>query len=205
MNTTSQSLLSHALDSSDAVADILTLYATRGDDHYGEHVSQREHAEQCAWHAQADGADEALVVAALLHDIGHLLHKFGEDAADRGIDTRHERIGSGYLARILPPAVTRPIALHVAAKRYLATANPEYLEGLSDASLQSFILQGGMMSEAEMAAFQADPDHDAAMKLRAYDELGKVVGVEMPGFATYEPMIRRLMVGADVAVGAGAA
>ncbi|CAL4868042.1 2-amino-1-hydroxyethylphosphonate dioxygenase (glycine-forming) [Asticcacaulis sp. MM231] len=178
---------------SDSVDNILHLYATRGDDHYGEDISQREHAEQCAYHAHIDGADDALIIAALLHDIGHLLHKFGEDAADRGIDTRHERIGSGWLARILPPSVTAPIALHVSAKRYLATTNPSYIEGLSEASLQSFVLQGGIMDPDEVDAFLADPWHDAAMQLRKYDELGKVVGADMPAFASYAPMIRSLL------------
>lgn len=172
--------------------EILELYATRGDAQYGEAVSQREHAEQCAFHARRDGADDALVIAALLHDIGHLLHKFGEDAADRGIDTRHERIGSGFLGRGLPEAVTMPIALHVAAKRYLATVNPEYLEGLSPASLQSFLLQGGQMSQVEMDTFLANPWHEAAMKLRSYDEMGKVVGADIPAFATYAPLLRQL-------------
>jgi phosphonate degradation associated HDIG domain protein len=179
-------------DVQDFAGQILQIYAKRGDDYYGEDVNQREHAEQCAHHARADGASDELVVAALLHDIGHLLHKFGEDAADRGIDTRHERIGSGFLARALPPGVTEPIALHVRAKRYLATTNPEYLDGLSDASLQSFILQGGMMNEDEVEAFLAEPRYEGALKLRAYDELGKVVGMKIAGFASYLPLIRNL-------------
>jgi phosphonate degradation associated HDIG domain protein len=177
---------------SDAVDHILDLYATRGDDHYGEDISQREHAEQCAYHARLDGADDALIVAALLHDIGHLLHKFGEDAADRGIDTRHERIGAGWLARSLPLSVTEPIALHVSAKRYLATTQPAYIAGLSEASLQSFVLQGGIMDPDEVEAFLANPWHQAAMQLRSYDELGKVIGADMPDFASYAPMIRGL-------------
>lgn len=182
-----------SLESGAAFVDfILQTYATRGDAHYGEDVSQSEHAEQCAFHARNDGADETLVLAALLHDIGHLLHKQGEDAADRGIDTHHERIGAGFLARALPEAVTQPIALHVAAKRYLATVDPTYLGRLSAASRQSFELQGGLMSEAELAAFRADPWHAAAMKLRAYDEMGKTVGAQIPSFASYEPMLRAL-------------
>ena len=176
------------------VDQIMEIYASRGNDHYGEDVSQREHAEQCAHHARADGASDELVIAALLHDIGHLLHKFGEDAADRGIDTKHERIGSGFLTRALPAGVTEPIALHVRAKRYIATTNPAYLDSLSAASMQSFILQGGVMSTEEVAAFLAEPHHAGAMKLRAYDELGKVVGLEIAGFASYMPLIRELAV-----------
>ncbi len=177
--------------SADAFVDqILSFFAARGGDHYGEGVSQTEHAEQCAHFARMNGASDELVLAALLHDIGHLMHKFGEDAADRGVDTRHERIGSGFLARALPDQVTRPIALHVAAKRYLATVNPDYLKELSPASMQSFILQGGTMSQEEIDAFLADPWHEAAMKLRFYDEMGKIVGATLPSFDSYVPLLR---------------
>ncbi|MGA9659030.1 MAG: HD domain-containing protein [Asticcacaulis sp.] len=176
----------------DFADQILMIYATRGDEHYGEDISQREHAEQCAFHARTDGASDELVIAALLHDIGHLLHKFGETAADRGLDTRHERIGSGFLARHLGPSVTEPIALHVRAKRYLATINPAYQDALSEASLQSFKLQGGVMRDDEVAAFLAEPGHADALKLRGYDEQGKVVGLTIPAFASYMPLIRKL-------------
>ncbi len=193
MTAPADRIRSTTVDAATDFADqIMEIYASRGDDHYGEDVSQREHAEQCAHHARAEGGSDELVIAALLHDIGHLLHKFGEDAADRGIDTKHERIGSGFLARHLPPEVTEPIALHVRAKRYLATTNPAYLECLSGASLQSFMLQGGLMSEDEVTAFLAEPHQEGALKLRAYDELGKVVGLEIAGFASYLPLIREL-------------
>lgn len=181
------------LRSVDPVDQILHLFATRGDNHYGEDVSQREHAEQCAYHAREDGADDTLIIAALLHDIGHFLHKQGEDAADHGIDTQHERIGAGWLARILPPSVTEPIALHVAAKRYLATVDPTYLQALSAASLQSFMLQGGLMDADETAAFEAHPAFERALQLRRYDEIGKLTGVEMPAFDSYAPLIRALL------------
>jgi phosphonate degradation associated HDIG domain protein len=183
-----------AVDSvEDFVNQIRQVFTSRGNDHYGEDVSQREHAEQCAYYARADGAGDELVIAALLHDIGHLMHKFGQDAADRGIDTKHERIGSGFLARALPAGVTEPIALHVRAKRYLATTNPAYLEGLSGASMQSFILQGGVMSLEEVDAFLAEPYHLEALKLRSYDELGKVIGLEIPSFESYETVLRGLI------------
>lgn len=182
------------IDSRSAFVDaIIDLYARRGDAHYGEDVSQREHAEQCAHHAQKEGAAMPQVIAALLHDIGHLLHKQGEDAADRGVDTRHERIGSGFLARGLPPSVTAPIALHVAAKRYLATMDPGYLEKLSPASLQSFELQGGVMTAEEIAAFEANPWREAAMRLRAWDEMGKTVGAQIAPFSSYMNALRELM------------
>jgi phosphonate degradation associated HDIG domain protein len=176
----------------DFIDQVLQIFATRGADHYGEDVSQTEHAEQCAHFAQADGASDELIIAALLHDIGHMLHKHGEDAADRGIDTHHERIGSGFLARGFGPEVTEPIALHVHAKRYLATIDPDYLDCLSAASLQSFILQGGVMTPDEIEAFRRAPYFEGAMKLRAYDEMGKLENIRIAPFASYEPMMRAL-------------
>ena len=176
------------------VDQLLELYAARGAEHYGEDVSQSEHGEQCAHHARLDGADDAMIVAALLHDVGHLIQKQGADAADRGIDTHHERIGSGFLARAFPPTVTEPIALHVEAKRYLATVVPGYVDQLSAASLQSLALQGGPMTEAECEAFRNHPHHAAAMKLRSYDEMGKVVGVQIAPLSSYAPLLRALAV-----------
>ena len=184
--------LSSAVQANPFIDQILGFYATRGAEHYGEDVSQSEHAEQCAHHARMDGASDEMVVAALLHDIGHLLQKQGADAADRGIDTHHERIGAGFLARGFSPAVTEPIALHVRAKRFLATITPGYIEQLSAASLQSLALQGGPMSEAECAAFRAHPHHEAALKLRGYDEMGKAVGATPAPVASYEPLLRTL-------------
>jgi len=188
------------LDKDDFVDQILALYAARGSEHYGEDVSQSEHAEQCAHHARQDSASEALIVAALLHDIGHLMHKLGADAADRGIDTRHERIGAGFLARGFPPEVTEPIALHVQAKRYRATIDPEYVGRLSAASLQSFALQGGAMSAAECETFRSHPHHEAAMRLRGYDEMGKVVGARIAALASYEPLLRALVADREMSI-----
>ncbi len=172
------------------IDQILELYAARGGEHYGEDVSQSEHAEQCAHHARVDGADDELIVAALLHDIGHLLQKQGIDAADRGIDTRHERIGAGFLARGFSAAVSEPVALHVPAKRYLAATVPGYIDRLSTASLQSLALQGGPMDAAECEAFREHPYHEAALRLRGYDEMGKAVGATPPPVASYASLLR---------------
>jgi len=120
------------------VDEICDLFATKGHAAYvGEPVSQLEHALQAAHHAEQAGASDALVVAALLHDIGHLVHKLPEDAADHGIDTRHEQLGQAWLARSFGPAVTEPIRLHVPAKRYLCATDADYVAHLSAASVQS--------------------------------------------------------------------
>ena len=134
-------------------------------------------------------APPALVAAALLHDVGHMMQKAGEDAADRGIDTRHEQISAGYLARAFGPGVTEPVRLHVAAKRCLAATAPGYVDRLSAASLQSLALQGGPMSPAEVEEFMALPAAEAALRLRRYDELGKAQGVEVAVFEAYRALL----------------
>ncbi|WP_395443355.1 HD domain-containing protein [Caulobacter sp. UC70_42] len=179
------------------LAELTDLFTRLGDLHYGEGVSQLEHALQTAHHAKLDNAPPELVAAALLHDVGHLMQKIGENAADLGIDTRHEHIGAGYLARVFSPAVTEPIRLHVAAKRYRVSVDPAYLERLSPASLQSLALQGGPMSAAEIDDFLADPAAHSALRLRGYDEAGKAPDAEVAGLATYHDLLRDLIDRAD--------
>lgn len=179
------------------VAALADLFAELGGLRYGEGVSQLEHALQTAHHAKADGAPPALIAAALLHDVGHMMQKAGENAADLGIDTRHEHISAGYLARAFGPEVTEPIRLHVAAKRYRVAIDPAYRERLSQASLQSLALQGGPMSEDEIEAFLADPAAQAALRLRGYDEAGKAPDAEVAGFETYRDLLRDQIKRAD--------
>lgn len=173
----------------DFVCSIFALFDQLGGAHYGEAVTQLEHALQCAHHARSAGDPDALVAAALLHDIGHLLQKQGEDAADRGVNALHERIGAAWLAQGFGPQVAEPVRLHVEAKRYLATREPGYLESLSSASSQSLVLQGGPMSEAEANAFITVPGFEAAVRLRRYDELGKVEGLAIAPLADYRDLL----------------
>uniref|UniRef100_B0T0N6 HD domain-containing protein n=1 Tax=Caulobacter sp. (strain K31) TaxID=366602 RepID=B0T0N6_CAUSK len=175
------------------VTELADIFTRLGNLHYGENVTQLEHALQAAHHAKLDGAPPALVAAALLHDVGHLLQKVGEDAADQGIDTRHEHISAGYLARAFGPEVTDPIRLHVAAKRYRVAVDSAYLQRLSGASLQSLALQGGPMSPDEVEAFLADPAAQAALRLRGYDEAGKAPDADVAGFETYHDLLRDLI------------
>lgn len=175
------------------LADLGDLFARLGGLRYGEDVSQLEHALQSAHHAKVDGAPPALVAAALLHDVGHMMQKAGESAADLGIDTRHEITSADYLARAFGPEVTGPIRLHVAAKRYRVAVDPAYLARLSKASLQSLGLQGGPMSADEIEAFLAEPAAHAALRLRGYDEAGKVPDAEVAGFDTYDGLLRDLI------------
>jgi phosphonate degradation associated HDIG domain protein len=168
-------------------------FAKRGHEGYGEGVSQLEHALQCAVFAERDGAVESLIVATLLHDIGHMLHDLPEDIADQGVDTVHESLGSAWLSQHFGPEVSEPVRLHVAAKRYLAAAEPAYLNVLSDASKLSLKLQGGPMSADEQHCFASERFFKEAVDLRRWDDEGKIVGLETPGLAHFEPMIERAL------------
>lgn len=171
------------------VDHLFDMFAEFGQHHYGEGVSQTDHALQTAHHAARAGASPALITAALLHDVGHFVQRLGEDAADRGLDDEHERIGARYLAKVYPPAVTDPILLHVDAKRYLATYEAGYIERLSPASLQSLGLQGGPMIATEAERFLDHPSADDALLLRRCDEMGKEAGVEIEGLDAYRDIL----------------
>ena len=177
-----------------AVDELFTLFSTRGHAAYvGEPVSQLEHALQAAYHAEQASASDALVVAALLHDVGHLVHKLPEDAADQGIDTRHEKLGQAWLARHCGPEVTEPVRLHVAAKRYLCATDATYLEQLSPASVQSLKLQGGPFGTAEMREFEANPWYRDSVALRRWDDLAKVPGMQVPSLDHYRARLAAVM------------
>ena len=174
-----------------AVIDrILELFADRGAREYmGEAVSMSQHMEQSAACAAADGAPESLVIAALLHDIGHFIGEHPIEALENGIDNRHEEIAADYLREYFPPEVTEPIRLHVAAKRYLCATDAGYLARLSPASVDSLGVQGGPMNAAEVKSFEANPYHRDAVRLRLYDDDGKVAGLVIKPVFEYRPAL----------------
>ena len=167
--------------SDDLIAHLRDLLENRGNGQYGLHdITQREHALQAALLASNAGDPPALVIAALLHDVGHLVHNLGENPAGEGIDDRHEQIGYDYLAQWFGPEVTEPVRLHVAAKRYLCSTEPDYVSKLSKDSVLSLSLQGGLMSKSAMDAFRAQRYHKEAIQLRRYDEMAKVKDLATP-------------------------
>jgi phosphonate degradation associated HDIG domain protein len=172
------------------VAWVFRLFAERGAAAYlGEAVSQAEHALQAAWAAEQAGAGSALVSAALLHDVGHLLHDLPEDCAGHGLDDCHEALGARWLERHFGPEVAEPVHLHVAAKRFLCAAEPEYRAGLSEASLLSLKLQGGPFSAEEAARFRRGPFAAAAVALRRWDDAAKGAGLPTPPLAHFRPYL----------------
>lgn len=173
---------------------ILDLFARRGAEEYmGEAVSMAQHMEQSAACAVADGATESLVIALLLHDIGHFIGDFPVEALEKGIDNCHEDAGASFLAPYFSKAVTEPIRLHVAAKKYLCAVDNEYINRLSDASVQSLNVQGGPMTDDEVKHFESNPHHLSAIKARRYDDDGKVFGLTIRPIKDYRAQLESLL------------
>lgn len=173
--------------------ELCTIYDQRGASAYfGEPVTVTEHGLQAAYFARAAGASDALVIAALLHDVGHLVGAAPDDLAEWTDDAHHELIGAGWLARRFGPEVSEPVRLHVPAKRYLCATDPGYFDKLSAASVVTLKLQGGPMSTPEIAAFEARPYWREAIRLRHWDDEGKVAGLRTPDFSSYASLIDSL-------------
>jgi gamma-butyrobetaine dioxygenase len=173
---------------------IFTLFRERGRGAYfGEAITETEHALQCAHLAEQSGAASELVAAALLHDIGHLLHGLPEDVAERGVDGRHEEAGASWLKRYFGPAVVDPVRLHVAAKRYLCTVEPNYCAVLSAASQRSLHLQRGFMSSQEVCQFQQEPSFRSAVAVRRWDDGAKVPELSVPGLEHYRTCLEAVL------------
>jgi phosphonate degradation associated HDIG domain protein len=173
------------------IDEIFAAFAARGGDSYGEHVTQLDHALQCAWLAEAEGAPDHLIAAALLHDYGHLFEGRGDAAEQEGRDARHEAHGAWMLRRWFGPEVVMPIALHVLAKRYLCAAEPGYEDALSPASKLSLRLQGGRFSADQRRRFERSRYATDAIRLRRWDDEGKSPERAPPGLEHYASLLRR--------------
>ena len=165
----------------------------RGAGRYGlSAVTQKQHALQSAQLAAKRGLGDALVIAALFHDLGHLLVGDDVDLSEQGIDDRHEETSANALQTLFGRAVAEPVRLHVAAKRYLCAVNPAYHDKLSEDSRRSLLLQGGPMSAPEVAAFDKLEHRAAALALRMIDDEAKVVGLPTADLDSYRPIVARL-------------
>ena len=170
--------------------EIFALFERRGAGaYYGESVSMTEHMLQAAYFAQAEGAPAALVVAALLHDVGHLIEIVPDDIADWTTDAHHEEVGGAWLARRFPASVSEPVRLHVPAKRYLCATDSAYFAKLSSASVVTLELQGGPMTREETACFEAESSYREAVRVRRWDDAGKVAGLSTPKLEDYREII----------------
>jgi phosphonate degradation associated HDIG domain protein len=173
--------------------DVLNTYREHGHRLYGESVTELQHALQCATFAQRANEPPVVVAAALLHDYGHLCHQLGEDIADRGVDARHEHIGANLLRGLFVDEVVDAGRLHVAAKRYLCWKEPGYFDELSEASRQSLRLQGGPMTDAEAREFEREPHFELAVRVRRYDDMGKVPEMKTADLDSFLPLLESFL------------
>ena len=177
-----------------SLEEVLGLYERWADHVYDESLSQLDHALQCAALAEAQGADDELVAASLLHDVGHLLDldEHGGARTD-GRDLHHEATGARYLTGLFGPGVTGPIALHVRAKRYRCAVDPTYLSELSEGSRRSLELQGGPAAPEEVDAFESNPGFERAVALREWDDRAKVEDLVVAPLSHHLPLLERLV------------
>jgi phosphonate degradation associated HDIG domain protein len=172
----------------DEVLNVLSSGAAS--EYFGEPVTQLDHALQAADLARKSGADDETVIAALLHDVGHLLEEDPSRMSEIGA-VEHEELGADFLRRRgFSARVATLVQGHVAAKRYLTATNPSYCDRLSEASRRTLALQGGPMSPAEVAAFEASALKQDLLRLRAWDEQAKVPGAPAAPLDTYREMIQ---------------
>ena len=189
--------MSRSTPTRDTIVEFIAeIFERRGAESYlGEQVTMSQHMLQAAQLAEREGAGDQLIAAALLHDIGHYTSEFGAYSPEDTQDKYHEIAGARVLEPFFPPLITQAVRLHVAAKRYLCATDPAYWSALSVASRHSLQLQGGPMNAQEVAAFQAQPYSEEAVRVRRWDDAGKDPGVSTPGFAHYVPVLMRVVTG----------
>lgn len=187
----------------DTIVEFLgDIFARCGDAEYlGEPVTMAQHMLQGAWLAEQQGLDDQVIVAALLHDIGHFTSEFGTFSMEDTEDRFHEEAGAEVLAPFFPSLVTDCVRYHVAAKRYLCATRPSYFDRLSEASIHSLNLQGGPMSAEEVAEFERNPNLPRIIQVRYLDEAGKDPDMVTPDYWHFAPAVQRVV---DAHLGKGA-
>ena len=176
------------------VNHIEDIFNRRGAESYlGEDVTMAQHMLQAAQCAEESGADESLIVAALLHDIGHYKNEIPETALAKGINNYHEEAGANFLEDYFPVSVIEPIRQHVSAKRYLCAVKSNYFQSLSVASVHTLNLQGGPMNENEIKEFEKNAYLDDCVKLRYCDEGAKDPERIHPQFSYFRALVESLV------------
>lgn len=178
------------------LTEVIHLLERRGQIQYGmEAISQLEHALQCADLAEKAGEIPEIVVASLLHDLGHLLveTRDGQQIQKTKHDDLHQYIALPFIRSLFPTAVIEPIRLHVDAKRYLCQIDPGYWASLSAASKHSLEQQGGVHSVAEASVFIAQAFAAESVRLRRYDDLAKVPAKAVPPLSYYNSHLKKVV------------
>ncbi|MGI9402800.1 MAG: (R)-1-hydroxy-2-trimethylaminoethylphosphonate oxygenase [Rhizobiaceae bacterium] len=183
-----------ALTKDTIVAFLGSIFDRRGNEEYlGEPVTMGQHMLQGATIAKQNSQSEEIIVAALLHDIGHFTSEFGTFTMDDVEDRHHEHAGAEVLDRFFPTVITDCVRYHVAAKRYLCATKPEYFKRLSEASVHSLNLQGGPMNADEVDQFERLPNFKQIIAVRYLDDAGKMPEMQTPDFRHFAPMVQRIV------------
>ena len=182
------------LTSENIVDFIGSIFDRRGDEEYlGEPVTMGQHMLQGATLAEEAGQPDQIIVAALLHDIGHFTSEFGTFTMEDTEDRFHEDAGAQVLEKFFPKVISDCCRFHVAAKRYLCATDPEYFSKLSEASLHSLSLQGGPMSSDEISKFEENPNLEKIITVRHLDDAGKDPNLETPDFWHFAPKVQSMV------------
>ncbi len=175
------------------VDDLFALFQRDGHRRYGEDVTGLEHALQCAALAYEDGARRELICAALFHDVGWFVFDTAHgDEGVSGANGDHAALGARILSPLFGPDVAQPVELHVTAKRWRCTIDPDYYDELSSASQVTFVAQGGPLNTDQRATFESHPSFDTALALRSWDDRAKTPGLDVPGLEHYRPMAEEI-------------
>jgi 2-amino-1-hydroxyethylphosphonate dioxygenase (glycine-forming) len=172
--------------------EIMSYYQQHGGEEYaGEKVTQLEHMVQAAQLAQEQGYDDEVVLAAFLHDIGHICEAGHGDNEMDGFGIKdHEEIGAKFLKQKgFSKKIMRLVESHVEAKRYLTLRYPEYYAQLSDASKKTLEYQGGRMTEEEADAFEQYPLFKLIIQMRRWDEEAKIEHKPLPDLGMFREMM----------------
>ena len=182
------------LNATNIVDFIGSIFEKRGDEEYlGEPVTMGQHMLQGATMAEQSREPDEIIIGTLLHDIGHFTSEFGTFSMEDTEDRYHEDAGAAVLEQFFPKVITDCCRHHVAAKRYLCATDPEYFQKLSTASIHSLNLQGGPMSEAELKDFEKNPNLKKILKVRLYDDAGKIPDMVTPSFWHFAPLVQKMV------------
>ncbi|MGB1063770.1 MAG: (R)-1-hydroxy-2-trimethylaminoethylphosphonate oxygenase [Paracoccaceae bacterium] len=182
------------LNATNIVDFIGSIFEKRGDEEYlGEPVTMGQHMLQGATMAEKSREPDEIIIGTLLHDIGHFTSEFGTFSMEDTEDRYHEDAGAAVLEQFFPKIITDCCRHHVAAKRYLCATDPEYFQKLSTASIHSLNLQGGPMSEAELKDFEKNPNLKKILKVRLYDDAGKIPDMITPSFWHFAPLVQKMV------------
>ncbi|HEY8937197.1 MAG TPA: HD domain-containing protein [Cyclobacteriaceae bacterium] len=178
------------------VDEVFDLYQRFGhEDYIGEPVSQLEHMSQSAELAMKEEYDDEIILAAFFHDIGHICEMKNKENDMGGYGVKsHERIGADYLrSKGFPERVARLVEYHVQAKRYLTFKYPEYYNNLSEASKQTLVFQGGVMTTTEAALFENDELFEVSIRMRTWDELAKETNVAITDISMLKSKAKQVL------------